>query len=186
MYKYGYLNERGYGAGCQPSGFVKVAETEDGSKYHGYVWYEIQLRDIELQTYELELIKDGLSLEERIRNCVDEMADGEIVDVWNRYCDSNNYIDDRIEYMEFLNDFYCGCTPFEVLEKANNNSFDTTDIWFKEDGFGLQSTDYCRDWIEVDDLVDYLVENEEHFDNSDLKNVLEDYWLEELEEDDDE
>ena len=86
----------------------------------------------------------------------------EIVDAWNLRCDENNYMDDRIEYMDTFDELFCGLKPSEIAEKVYKRDFCTGDDFFAFNGYGnLESfsdvEDYSR--FSYEELAEYLAEN---------------------------
>lgn len=86
----------------------------------------------------------------------------EIVDAWNLRCDENNYMDDRIEYMDTFDELFCGLKPSEIAEKGYKRDFRTGDDFFVFNGYGnLESfsdvEDYSR--FSYEELAEYLAEN---------------------------
>ncbi len=170
MHKYG-MKERGFGMGCQPKGFVKWEDASQSPTYYSYVWYDEPLTEEQLEQYEMEELDDR-TLEERIKDVIDDMLEADLVWLWNRYCDKVNYVDDIIEPMSLLNDFMYGMTATEIFEKLRENDFDINEEWFKVDMWGYESTDDVSDWIDTDEMIDYIIDNEDWLENSDIREVL--------------
>lgn len=89
-------------------------------------------------------------------------SNNEIVDAWNLRCDENNYMDDRIEYMDTFDELFCGLRPSEIAEKVYRRDFRTGDDFFAFNGYGnLESfsdvEDYSR--FSYEELAEYLAEN---------------------------
>ena len=104
-----------------------------------------------------------------------DMDDYELVAIHNEYCDEVNYVDDRIYSMGEFDELYCmdGKSPLDVIRDAFNGSFNPNDDWFRWNGYGnLESTDRPEDWMDLDDIADYIVENDEDFDNDDLRDLM--------------
>ena len=170
MYMYG-MKERGFGMGCQPKGFVKW-EDSDCDGYYSYVYYDEPLTEEQMEQYEMELISEDISLSTRVREVVEDMDEVDLVWIWNRYCDKVNYVDDIIEPMTLLDDFMYGMTATEIFEKLRENDFDINEEWFKVDMWGYESTDDVSDWIDTDEMIDYIVDHEDWLENYELKEVF--------------
>lgn len=121
-------------------------------------------------------------LKERVEEIVSSWEDSTAVENWNKYCDRNNYYDDRIEYND-IDELLCGYTkPSEVLDKIGSN-YNMNDTYAVFTIYGLESFNYIEDSsspYDVDTMVDYIIENKECFGDSDLEELFE----EEVEEDD--
>lgn len=128
---------------------------------------------------------------ERIMDVLKEMNDSELVSVWNEYCYATNRYDDEIldayrleewvnnsgDTMNILNRFYFGYDDYDKNGSANPNR-----NYFTFNGYGnIISFDYIYnsssnefDYIDVNDLVDYIIENEDSLYNDDIQDILDD------------
>lgn len=109
---------------------------------------------------------------EKLIEILAEMND-DIVPVWNEYCDNSGYYDDRIEYMDSLDDLMFGKTATEILNEVDNN-FNTRDDYFRFNCYGLESFSDPYDVVDTNDLADYIIKNEETL----CSDELEDFWSE--------
>ena len=96
---------------------------------------------------------------EKLIEILAEMND-DIVPVWNEYCDNIGYYDDRIEYMDSLDDLMCEKTATEILNDIDRD-FDIRDDYFRFTIYGMESFSDPYDVVDVDDLADYIIKNEE-------------------------
>ena len=113
--------------------------------------------------------------EDKVRAVIDEMDSADVVDIWNEYCDKQNYFDDKYLYMDEFDDLFCGCTPLKIAEVVYQEDFNPRQDYFKEGVYGV--TSYEDAWacvcdMDLDSLVDYIVENDEDFHNDDLREAL--------------
>lgn len=86
----------------------------------------------------------------------------EIADAWNLRCDEDDYMDERIEYMDSFDELFCSLKPSEIAEKVYRRDFCTGDDFFAFNGYGnLESfsdvDDYSR--FSYEELAEYLVDN---------------------------
>ena len=119
-----------------------------------------------------------------IISALENMDNGEIICVWNEYCDNVNCFDDRIEYMEMLpelfdtgsadgvwnllNRFYFGSDCYNPDGSANPNR-----DYFYFNGYGnIVSTDYPRDVIDVEELAEWIIDHDDALYNDELRDVL--------------
>lgn len=105
---------------------------------------------------------------EKVKEIVNGLGTDEQIGLWNEYCDNNCYYDDRIEYNE-PNDLFCDMSPEDVLNYVNlEGKYRINDEYCVYDSYGeYVSFDYIEDGnspFDLDDLVDYLTDNEETFD----------------------
>ena len=117
-----------------------------------------------------------------------DMDDWELTGVHNEYCQKVNYTDDMIYDMSMLNEFYHGKDPLDILLDAYNGAFNPNDDWFRWNGYGnLESTDRpVDDWIEIDDIADYIIENDDALYNDDIRDLLDEIEAENEEEEEEE
>ena len=125
---------------------------------------------------------------EEVLEMLRDMDNWELIEIHNAYCEKVNYTDDMIYDMSMLNEFYHGKDPLDILLDAYNGAFNPNDDWFRWNGYGnLESTDRpVDDWIEIDDIADYIVENDEDFGNTDIRDLMDEIEAENEEEEEDE
>lgn len=122
---------------------------------------------------------------ERIREELESWGTDELVSIWNDYCNECNYMDDYIECND-PNEFMYGKTPSEVLEEIGND-YNIRDNYVVYTIHGWESFNYDSDKhcpINVDDLVNWIVDDEDGHGYHVLQDIVDEY-LESLEEDED-
>lgn len=116
-------------------------------------------------------------MEERIKEIIKEMSTEDKVALWNEYCDSEYRFDDRIYFMEDFDEIMSGREPLDIARTCYFGDFDPTHEYFWFNGYANLESDYDIDGEKspfcIDELVDYIVENEEDFGNNDIAEVLE-------------
>ena len=118
---------------------------------------------------------------DEVMEMLKDMSDDDLVAVHNEYCEKVNYYDDMIYYMEELDELLHDMTPLEILSETRD--VDSNDIWIHYNGYGnLESTYFPKDWMYLDDIADYIVENDDALHNDDIRNLLDEILLEEIEE----
>ena len=127
---------------------------------------------------------------ERILEVIKQMDDSDIVQLWNEYCQQANRCDDEIldaytleeiidcsnDTMNWLNRFYFGSDDEQPGTSANPNR-----NYFTFNGYGnIISFDYIYNsyteefsYIFVDELIDYIIENENAFGVDEIAEILE-------------
>lgn len=132
-------------------------------------------------------------MKEKVMDVLKNMDDCDLVNIWNEYCYATNRYDDEIldscrmeEYietcedkMQLLNMFYFGSDDMNNNEYASANP---NRDYFCFNGYGnIVSFDYIYNQytdefyhMDAEELVDYIVENEESFYNNDIQEVLND------------
>lgn len=70
---------------------------------------------------------------------------GEMVQLWNEYCEACNYTDDMIFYMDDFNEFMYGLKPDEIARRIHFGKFNPMDDYFWFDGYGnLETGSHAR------------------------------------------
>jgi hypothetical protein len=118
-------------------------------------------------------------IEDLVFDTIDNMSDSEMIDLWNEYCGDNGYYYDRIEYFDegVFNDLMAGKTPYEIYQIIDNNDISFFDDYCRYDGYELNTFSDVYDSIDIDDLVEWIIEEEKdlcNFDIDELYNKLND------------
>ena len=96
-----------------------------------------------------------------------------IVGIHNEYCDANNDPDARIYCMDELDEILDGKTPTQILMMMHFGNFNPMDEYFRFDGYGnLESTDFPENWIYLDDIVDYIIDNNDSLNDDRIEEIL--------------
>jgi len=130
-------------------------------------------------------------MNERLLELFENMEDNEIVSVWNEYCyETNNYDDEILNYdrleelircdsqndaFYWINRFFYGSDDYNEEGGANPNR-----DYFKFNAYGnIISFDYIYNsyskefsHIDIDELINYIIENQESFYNDDIQEIL--------------
>lgn len=95
-----------------------------------------------------------------IREYIKNLRDYEQVNLWNDYCEAQNYDDDRIWGMDEFDDWFYGRSPLEIVRRLDS-SFNPNHAWFYFDGYGdVCSTNYPEnEIIQQDDIAEYIDES---------------------------
>ena len=126
---------------------------------------------------------------EIIENAVDNLNESDLMYIWNEYCDYNNYYEDKVYYVSELDELCYGMKPTEIISRYGDlDSFE-----YFTDGVYTEGSNDLLDLIDYGALIDYIIDNEEDFDNSDIADALEeieeeydDDWDDEEDEEEDE
>ena len=120
---------------------------------------------------------------EMIKDLLENMSESQLYTIVNEYFDKTNYYDDRIYDMDEFDEIMSGMSPSDIALKIFYGDFRPNDHYFKFDGCAnFQSFDYISDEVDLEEIADYIVDNDEDFDNSDIREILD----EENEEDEEE
>lgn len=112
-----------------------------------------------------------MTKEERLQNIIDNMEDDELISAWNERCDSYSYDDDHIYYMYEIDELFHDVKVSEFLSNLADD-FRVGDAYFKDGVFGIESFDDIYDVIDDDDLIEYIINEDEDFGNDDIREIL--------------
>lgn len=108
--------------------------------------------------------------EQRIEDEINDMPLDNQCWLWNEYCNNNCYYDDTV-YTDMEFDELCyGLTPTEIIEKYGENS--CVPSYYQFTMYGME------EWEGIDyvnDVVDYILDNEDDLDNIDIECLLDEY-----------
>ena len=110
-------------------------------------------------------------IENLVTDTINNMSDSELIDLWNEYCDNNRYYDDRIEYFDegVFNDLMAGKTPYEIYQIIDNSDISFFDDYCRYNGYDeLNTFSDVYDSIDIDDLVEWVIEEEKDICNFDI------------------
>ena len=109
-------------------------------------------------------------IEDLVFDTIDNMNDSEMIDLWNEYCNDNGYYDDRIEYFDegVFNDLMSGKTPYEIYQIIDNSDISFFDNYCRYDGYELNTFTDIYDSIDIENLVEWIIEEENDLCNSDI------------------
>ena len=123
-------------------------------------------------------------VKEELEELLEGMADDDVVAIWNQYCDACNYMDEYIYYTSDFDDLMSGKSPSEVVEDLSSG-FSLNDEYMTYTIYGFASFNYVGDDacpIYISDLAEYILDNDEDFDNDEVRDFLDEHAEEEEEE----
>lgn len=125
---------------------------------------------------------------QQLINLFKEMSEGELICVWNEYCHETSSFDDEILDAYGLEEIFNGEDMFNILnrfyfgsdDERENTSANPNRNYFTFNGYGnIISFDYIYNqytddfrYIDVDDLADYILENENALYNDEIQDIL--------------
>lgn len=97
---------------------------------------------------------------EAIIDYLENLENGDIINIHNTYCQENNYNDDE----EFFN-LHFENKPMEAVRAANFGDYNYSHDWVKFNGYGnLDSFNSPSDNIDINAIADDILENPERYD----------------------
>lgn len=124
---------------------------------------------------------------DKIVDEINDMRDSDIASIWNDYCDSVGYGDDRVYCMDELDDLLDGMKPIDILLLGVNSSIFWSDDYFRFDGYGnIETISNLSYELEIKVVAEYCLDENECFGYSEILNILGDYLDEQEDEEDEE
>lgn len=123
--------------------------------------------------------KEEKTIVENIREVVEDFKENKLVELWNEFCD-DNYYEETIYYLsddETINDLFSNKTPAELIRIGSDVDLDNKYFYFHLNE--LNTTDNIFDVVDIDELVDYIIDNDNDCNDIDIRNLLDE--LEEVE-----
>ena len=113
-----------------------------------------------------------------IREVVEDFKEDKLVELWNEFC-NKNYYEEVIYYLSDyeINDLFSNKTPAELIRMGSNLDLDNKYFYFHLNE--LNTTDNIFDVVDIDELVDYIVDNDNDCNDTDIRDLLDE--LEEVE-----
>ena len=124
-------------------------------------------------------IKEEKRIVKNIRVVVEDFKENKLVELWNEFCDKNCY-EERIWYLSDyeINDLFSNKTPAELIRMGKDVDLDNKYFYFHLGE--LNTTDNVFDVVDIDELVDYIIDNDDDCNDIDIRDLLDE--LEEVKE----
>ena len=122
--------------------------------------------------------KEEKRIVKNIRVVVEDFNENKLVELWNEFCDKNCY-EERIWYLSDyeINDLFSNKTPAELIRMGKDVDLDNKYFYFHLGE--LNTTDNVFDVVDIDELVDYIIDNDDDCNDIDIRDLLDE--LEEVE-----
>lgn len=122
--------------------------------------------------------KEEKTIVENIREIIEDFKENKLVELWNEFCDEN-YYEEVIHYLsdDEINDLFSNKTPAELIRIGSDVDLDNKYFYFHLNE--LNTTDNIFDVVDIDELVDYIIDNDNDRNDMDIRNLLDE--LEEVE-----
>ena len=115
---------------------------------------------------------------ENIREVVEDFKEDKLVELWNKFYDKN-YYEESIYYLsdDEINDLFSNKTPAELIRMGSNLNLVNKYFYFHLGE--LNTTNNIFDVVDIDELVDYIIDNDDDCNDTDIRDLLDE--LEEVE-----
>ena len=116
------------------------------------------------------------NIREQIREIILSLSDADFVELFNRYCEDNDLMDDYIYSMDEFDEIMTGKSPWEIARCAYySGKFCPAHDYFWFNGYGnLESSDSPEYEFKctVNDIIGYIVDNSNSLGNDDIQEIL--------------
>lgn len=110
-----------------------------------------------------------------IIDIINNMSDDEVVRIWNDYRNAADYSDDYIYSIDEIDEILSDAKPWEILRMGFYGDFRPCDNFFMFDGYSnLKSFNCPSDEIYPDEIAEYCIDNDQDFDNDEIREILDD------------
>ena len=112
-------------------------------------------------------------MKDKLRELFENMDDVSLIMAWNEY-QSNIRGEDEIYPMDWFDEIMEGRTPWEIARCCYySGKFCPAHDYFWFNGYGNAcSSDYPLDNIWLDDMIDYIIENDDNLGNDEIQEIL--------------
>jgi hypothetical protein len=102
----------------------------------------------------------------------------ELLQLHNNYCDAVNGFDDYIYSMDDLNELCSGQDAFWITCRVFYGEFNPNDDYLTFNGYGnfISFNEWkAKDYIYTDDIIDYIIDNNDSLYNDEIQDLLDEY-----------
>ena len=111
-------------------------------------------------------------MKNKLRELLENMDDVSLIMAWNEY-QSNVRGDGEMFPMDWFDDILQDKDPWEIARMCFYGKFCPAHDYFWFNGYGnLESSDYPMDNIYIDDMIDYIIENNDCLGNEEIEEIL--------------
>lgn len=111
------------------------------------------------------------SLEDRLNECIENMDDYDLKEMWNTYCHSYGYSEQKVYAMDEFDDVFESESPSTIAKLVYDGDYSSWADWFTYDG-----VIYCfcnlDDFVNIDDIVTCILEEHTSLGNSEVKDII--------------
>lgn len=109
--------------------------------------------------------------QKQIKEYLKGLNDSELLSIYNEYADINYY--ERVYNMVEFDEICESMTASDIARRCFYGKFNPNDNYFIFNGYeNFDSSDYLDDFIDFDDIANYITRNDEDFDSDEIRNIL--------------
>lgn len=108
-----------------------------------------------------------------LQELLENMSDDELIMIWNEY-QNNVHGENQIYNMDDFDELLNGMSPWEIARASYySGKFCPAHNYFWFNGYGnLESSDFPRDEIYIDDIIHYIITTQDSLYNDDIHEIL--------------
>ena len=117
-------------------------------------------------------------LNEKLSAIINEMDISDLLQLHNNYCDSVNGFDDYIYSMDDLDELCSGQDAFWITCRVFYGDFNPNDEYLKFSAYGnfISFNEWgAKDYIYIDDIIAYIIDNNDSLYNDEIQELLNEY-----------
>lgn len=114
--------------------------------------------------------------QEQIKEYLENLDNSDLLSIYNEYA-STTY-DNAIYTMDEFDEICENMDASEIARRCFYGKFNPNDEYFIFNGYeNFDSSDYLDDFIDFDDIANYIARNDEDFDSDEIREILDaDKW----------
>ena len=114
---------------------------------------------------------------DKLMDLLESIGNEQLVFIHNEYCQAVNNFDGEIYSMWEFDELMNGRDPSDIARMIfYGKGFNPNNDWFYFNGYGnLESTDYPKDEICIDDIVEHICRTGQCLFDDDIAEILEEY-----------
>ena len=115
--------------------------------------------------------KEEEPIVENIREIIEDFEEERLVELWNEFC-NENYYEEVICYLseDEIDNLFKNNTPAELIRMGKDVDLDSKYFYFHLGE--LNTTDNVFDVVDIDELVDYIIDNDDDCNYTIIRDLL--------------
>ena len=115
--------------------------------------------------------KEEEPIVENIREIIEDFEEERLVELWNEFC-NENYYEEVICYLseDEIDNLFKNNTPAELIRMGKDVDLDNKYFYFHL--CELNTTDDIFDVVDIDELVDYIIDNDDDCNYTIIRDLL--------------
>ena len=109
--------------------------------------------------------------QEQIKEYLKSLNDGELLSIYNEFSEASGY--EQVFTMDEFDEICENMDASDIARRCFYGKFNPNDEYFIFNGYeNFESSDYLDDFIDFDDIANYITRNDEDFDSDGIREIL--------------